>query len=134
MVRIRHKGGEMAGKGNYWNFSTGERIPLACEDRLPGNAATVYYKANPAVMLAILAAGPVFGLIYAAFLPFIGISIVTKLVLTRLSGKPVEGLARLATFNWRPTEAYLAGRRHTKKVPGEEGPPAGNKSAGRDTK
>ncbi|NJD55361.1 MAG: hypothetical protein FIA94_03035 [Nitrospirae bacterium] len=132
MARIKHKGGEIAGKGNYWNFSTGERVPLACEARLPGDAGTVYYKTNPALILAILAAGPVFGLIYAAFLPFIGIAIVTKLVFSKFAGKPGKGLSRVATFNWQSTEAYLAGRRQMKKVTDEENRPAGDNVAGRD--
>lgn len=132
MARIRHRGGEMAGKGTYWNFSTGERIPLGCEARLPGDAVTVYYKANPALILAILAAGPVFGLIYAAFLPFIGIAIVTKLIFSKVAGTPGKGLSSMAAFNWRPTEAYLAGRPHAKKDTEGESPP--DEAFGKDKK
>lgn len=129
MVRVRHRGGEEVGKGNYWNFSTGERVSLDKEGMLPGNADTIYYKANPAL---ILAAGPVLGLIYAAFLPFIGIAMVMRLVFSKLFSERGEGLSRVATFNWRPTEAYLAGRRHAKKRQEKTDRPKEEKVTGND--
>ena len=66
----------------------------------------------------ILAAGPLIGLTSAAFLPFIGIAMVIKLSFAKLFGRFADRLSRMATFNGRPPEAYLAGRRHTKKRPG----------------
>ena len=112
MVRVRHRGGEEVGKGNYWNFSTGERVSQDKDGILPGDTDTIYYKATPAL---ILAAGPVLGLIYAAFLPFIGIAMVMRLAFSKLFSGRGEGLTKVAIFNWRPKEAYLAGRRHAKK-------------------
>ena len=129
MIRVRHRGGEEVGKGNYWNFSTGERVSLDKEGVLPGNAGTIYYKANPAL---ILVAGPILGLIYAAFLPFIGIAMVMRLAFSKLFSERGEGLSSVATFNWRPTEAYLAGRRHTKKGAREDRPPKEEKGTGND--
>lgn len=111
MLRIRHIGGEKAEKGHYWDFSTGERVTMSEAGRLPGDEETVYYKANP---LAILAAGPVLGLLYAAFLPFIGIAIIVRVAVAKLMGSSAEGLSRVATFNWSPSESYLAGRRSKK--------------------
>jgi hypothetical protein len=114
MLRIRHTGGEKAEKGNYWNFETGERVMMSEAGKLPGNEKTVYYKANPIV---ILAAGPVLGLLYAAFLPFIGIAIVAKVAVQKLMGLmegSAEGLSRVSTFNWSPAKAYLASRRSKK--------------------
>jgi len=72
MLQIRHIGGDRVGKGNYWNFSTGDRVTMEAEGTLPGNDETLYYKANPFV---VIAAAPILGLIYAVFLPFIGIAI-----------------------------------------------------------
>jgi len=129
MIRVRHRGGEEVGKGNYWNFSTGERVSLDKEGVLPGNAGTIYYKANPAL---ILVAGPILGLIYAAFLPFIGIAMVMRLAFSKLFSERGEGLSSVATFNWRPTEAYLAGRRHTKKGARENRSPKKEKVTGND--
>jgi len=111
MLRIRHIGGEKAEKGNYWDFSTGERVTMSEAGRLPGDEETVYYKASP---LAILAAGPVLGLLYAAFLPFIGIAIIAKVAVAKLMGSSAEGLSRVAAFNWSPSESNLAGRRSKK--------------------
>jgi len=123
MIQIRHIAGDRAGKGNYWNFSTGERITMSAEGSLPGQEDTVYYKANPFV---ILAAAPVLGLIYAVFLPFIGIAILLRVAVAKMLGGTAEGLSRVATFNWSPSAAYLAGRRHKKaakegKAPKDEG-------------
>ena len=118
MLQVRHIGGDRAGKGSYWNFSTGERITMSAEGTLPGDDATVYYKANP---LIILAAGPVLGLMYAAFLPFIGIAIICRVMFAKLFGSSAEGLSRVATFNWSPSEAYLAGRRHKKAAKEDKG-------------
>lgn len=109
MVRIKHIGGETVTRGNYWNFSNGDRISMDNGGVLPGGRNTTYYKASP---LVILAAGPVLGLLYAAFLPFIGLAIVAKMVFTKLFGGAFEGLSRVATFNWSPSQAYLSGRRH----------------------
>jgi len=122
MVQVRHIGGDRAGKGSYWNFSNGERITMNEEGRLPGDEDTVYYKANPVV---VLAAAPILGLIYAAFLPFIGIAILLRVAVAKMLGGTAEGLSRVATFNWSPSAAYLAGRRHKKdsregKEPKEE--------------
>ena len=109
MIRIKHIGGETVTKGNYWNFSNGDRISMDSGGVLPGGRATTYNKASP---LFILALGPVLGLIYAAFLPFIGLAIVAKMVFTKLFGRTLEGLSRVAAFNWSPAQAYLAGRQH----------------------
>jgi hypothetical protein len=111
MVRIKHIGGETVTKGNYWNFSNGDRISMDNGGVLPGGRTTTYYKASP---LVILSAGPVLGLIYAAFLPFIGLAIIAKMVFTKLFGRTSEGLSRVGTFNWSPSKAYLAGRRQKK--------------------
>jgi hypothetical protein len=113
MLRISHKGGEKVSKGNYWNYSNGERVSIDSEGTLPGDGSVTYYKANPVI---ILAAGPFLGLLYAAFLPFIGLAIVLKLVITRLFARSADETSRVATFNWRPSETYLAGKRNKKNA------------------
>jgi len=113
MKQIRYIAGDRAGKGSYWNFSTGERITMNAEGNLPGSEDTVYYKANPVV---VLAAAPVLGLIFAAFLPFIGIAIMLRVAVAKMLGGTAEGLARVATFNWSPSAAYLAGRKHKRET------------------
>lgn len=111
MLQIRHLAGDQVGKGNYWNFSNGQRITMVSAGVLPGEDSVVYYKASP---LVILVAGPILGLLYAAFLPFIGLAIIAKLGVSKLLGRSAEEISRIATFNWNPSEAYLAGRRQKK--------------------
>ncbi|MGD0282850.1 MAG: hypothetical protein ABSB95_10855 [Dissulfurispiraceae bacterium] len=60
---------------------------------------------------AMLLLGPVVGLIYVIFLPFV--SIATLIVM--VGGKALEKLWSLARnivyFGWRPSEAYLSGKK-----------------------
>jgi hypothetical protein len=112
MLRISHKGGEKVSKGNYWNYSNGERVSIDTSGTLPGDGSVTYYKANPVI---ILAAGPILGLLYAAFLPFIGIAIVMKLVAAKMFAGSLNEISRVSTFNWNPIASYLAGRRQKNK-------------------
>ncbi len=108
-----NKGGHKVAAGTYWNMMNGERIDMDHEGVLPGDRNTMYVKAPSAVMLAV---GPVLGLIFAVFLPFIGIAMAVSLA----GKKVVEGLASAAagsvSFGWRPIEAYLAGRKRKKEA------------------
>jgi hypothetical protein len=124
MFKVMYKAGERASGGNYWNFSNGERISLGNEGILPGGSGTTYVKAHPAL---VLAAGPVLGLVYAAFLPFIGIAMLLKVAGTKLFGGALERISTVATFNWRPMESYLAGRRAKKAKGKEEKAPGSDK-------
>jgi len=82
---LRHNGGEMVGKGTYWNLTNGERIDIAEEGTLP--VGRTYYRMPAA---AVLVAAPVLGLLYAAFLPFIGIAMLVKLVAQKIGGGEME--------------------------------------------
>jgi hypothetical protein len=115
---LRHKGGHKVGKGTYWNFSTGERVDVADEGVLPGNSKTVYHKL-PATGTLIM--GPAIGLLYGAFLPFIGIAMVVKLVAQKVASMALAPVRGGATFSWRPSESYLAGsKKKGKACSGEE--------------
>ncbi len=105
---LRHNGGDRVGKGTYWNLTNGERIDISAEGTLPGDVRKTYYRMPAA---AIIVAGPVLGLMYAAFLPFIGIAMVVKLVAQKAGGGVMEMVHGSASFGWRPSESYLAGRR-----------------------
>jgi hypothetical protein len=124
----RHRGGERVKGGSYWNFSTGERVTVETDGILPGNNSVTYFKAHPA---AILLAGPILGLIYATFLPFIGIAVLLKVVMTKLFGGVMQGVSRLAIFNWRPSEVYLAGKKHKKEEKDKDA--ASNTNASKDS-
>jgi hypothetical protein len=108
MLKLKKIGGERAASGNYWNFATGERVTLEAEGILPGDAATTYYRVHPAALIAI---APALGLAYAVFLPFIGIAMLAGIVSKKILGGAVETLWKGSSFGWRPSEAYLAGKK-----------------------
>ena len=105
------KGGHKVQAGTYWNMANGERVDLDQEGVLPGNAREMYIKA-PAAMA--IAAGPVIGLIFAVFLPFIGIVMTLGMVGRKLGEAVADAAAGSMSFGWRPIEAYLAGRKARK--------------------
>jgi len=108
MVGLKKIGGETVGAGNYWNFKTGERVRIEGTGVLPGDASQTYYKASPAV---ILVAGPILGLAYAVFLPFIGIAMLLTVVSKKVFGGALHTAQKGAAFSWKPSEAYLAGKK-----------------------
>jgi hypothetical protein len=115
---LKHRGEEKTGKGTYWNFTTGERIQLKGEGVLPGSKEATYYKFST---LTILLLGPIFGLAYAALMPFVGLAMGTKVVarkVFRLFSDVSRAVADASSFGWRPDEAYLEGKR--KKVKKEK--------------
>ena len=58
-----------------------------------------------------MVAGPVLGLMYALFLPFIGIAMLVKLVGHKVGGEMRELAHGSASFGWSPNESYLTGRK-----------------------
>ena len=109
---LRHNGGDRVGKGTYWNLTNGERVDIKDEGTLPGDANKTFYKMPAA---AIVVAAPALGLLYAAFLPFIGIAMLVKLVGQKAGGGVMEMVHGSASFGFRPSESYLAGKKKGKK-------------------
>ena len=109
---LRHNGGERVGKGTYWNLSNGERVDIAGGRDTPGHGGKTYYRMPAA---AVIVAAPVLGLLYAAFLPFIGIAMLVKLVAQKIGGGVMETVQGSASFGWRPSESYLSGRKNRAK-------------------
>ena len=103
---LRHNGGERVGKGTYWDLTNGERVDINSEGTLPGDVKKAYYSMPAA---AVIVAGPVLGLMYAVFLPFIGIAMLVKLVGQKAGGGVMEMVHGSASFGWRPSESYLSG-------------------------
>jgi hypothetical protein len=110
-TNLGHKSGTMVEKGTYWDLANGQRIDVEQEGILGGEASATYYRIPTGVMLI---AGPVIGLFYVISLPFIAIATVATLA----AGKVVNGLLSLVgtslSFEWRPREAYLAGKKKKK--------------------
>jgi len=105
----KYKGGEEVGRGTYWNFANGHRVNVADPAGvLPGDFGTTYRKFSP---VGILVLGPTLGLVYATFLPFIGIAMLLKLIAEKLISGVLEMAGSSVSFRWRPREAYLSGKK-----------------------
>ena len=109
---MRHKGGQKVGKGIYWNIVEGDRIDIDDEGNLPGNEESTYVKLSSVLMLIL---GPVLGLAYVIILPFMAIGTVVVLLVRKVSGALLNLGSKIVYFEWRPTEAYLAGKKKRKR-------------------
>ena len=81
---------------------------ISHEEVLPGDNKTVYAKV-PSV--AVILAGPILGLLFAVFLPFIAIAMAVTLIGKKVVSGMVSMTTKSASFGWRPIEAYLAGKK-----------------------
>ena len=106
-----NNGGHTVKAGTYWNMTNGSRVQMDQEGVLPGSGTTRYIKAPVAMMLM---AAPVIGLVFAVFLPFIGIVMTLSLIGKKLVDGVSSAAAGSMSFGWRPIEAYLAGRKMKK--------------------
>ncbi|MDX1763924.1 MAG: hypothetical protein R3231_06355 [bacterium] len=116
-MKITYRAGETVSKGNYWNVANGARIQCSGESVLLGDRETTYVKAHPIV---VLMAAPLLGLMYAGFLPFIGIAMVLKVVGMKLADAVGAHLTPVAGFRWNPSEAYLSGKKRGGKKKAEK--------------
>ena len=93
MTKLMRRAGEKGTAGHYWAFDTGEHVKLNAGAVLPGAPGRVYYKVHPALLVLL---GPMAGLVFAIFLPFIGIAMLLTLGLRRLGARLPEWDTRLA--------------------------------------
>jgi len=125
---LRYTGGNRVGKGTYWNFGTGERLDIETEGILAGASNTVYYRLPAA---GILFMGPILGLLYAAFLPFIGIAMAIRVVAQKAGGGVLGTVRSGASFGWRPSESYLSGKGKARKGEGSKDKEENNDEPGK---
>jgi hypothetical protein len=109
---LTYRGGHKVQKGTYWNLARGERFDVAGEGVLPGDHGALFVKMSTA---GVLLAGPVLGLLYAVFLPFIGIAMTLILVGRKLVSGVVQVAVKSTSFGWRPIESYLDGKQRRQK-------------------
>ena len=107
-----YKGGSKVEKGTYWELSSGQRIDVTNEAILSGGNSSTYLRINAGVMLL---AGPVIGLLYVVLLPFIGIATVTAVAVRKVFGGAFNLIGKSLSFGWRPSTAYLAGKKKKDK-------------------
>ncbi len=117
----KYLGGTDVKAGFYWNLRQWEMVTLSgAGGTLPGSGADRFLKVP---IVAFLFVAPVMGGLYAFFLPFIGFA-----MLFAFLGRKVGAGARLAAVRvgglvspqWRPGEAYLAGKRGKKSEHGND--------------
>jgi len=111
---LSYKTGHKVGKGTYWDLSNGQRIDIEQEAILGGQTSSTYYRIPAGVMLL---AGPVIGLFYVICLPFIGIATIASLATGKVVNSVLSLTGRSLSFGWRPKEAYLSGKKKSKKEP-----------------
>ena len=113
-TNLTYQAGSKVGKGTYWDLANGQRIDVEQEAILTGAESATYFRIPVAVMLI---AGPIIGLLYVICVPVIGIVTVAS----HAVGNIIESLLALVgtslSFEWRPGEAYLEGKKKGKKKP-----------------
>jgi len=109
---LSYKAGDTVGKGTYWDLSTGRRIDVEQEAILTGEASSTYFRIPTGIMLL---AGPIIGLFYVISLPFIGIGTLATLAAGKVANGFLGLIGSSMSFEWRPKEAYLSGKKKDKK-------------------
>jgi hypothetical protein len=59
--------------------------------------------------------GPVVGLVYVICMPFMAIATIVTLLTGKVMGGMLGLLRNLVSFGWRPSEAYLSGKKRKKR-------------------
>lgn len=112
----RYYGGEVVKRGIYLNLNRKDLITIENDGEfLAGESNDSYVNVPP---LAMIVVGPLMGLIYVVFLPFIGFAMVLGLVSGKvwLGVRQIgESLLGVVTANWRPGVAYLGGGKQSRK-------------------
>jgi hypothetical protein len=65
--------------------------------------------------IAAVLLGPLLGLLYFICLPFIAIGTIVSLLGRKMMVGMMNQTRNLVSFGWRPTEAYLAGKKKKKR-------------------
>ena len=104
----RHCGGEKVGMGYYWSLSTGQVVDVKRESVLPGDNASRYYRMPFAVLFFLVIA---FGGLYIVLLPVLIAGTALYFGGLRIFGGLVSQVRRSVFFGWRPSEAYLSGKK-----------------------
>ena len=73
---------------------------------------TAYYEKHPILMILL---APIGGIVFAVFLPFIGIAGVVYMIGRKLVLGLVHETSKVAIFTYRPAESYLTGKKARKE-------------------
>jgi hypothetical protein len=114
---LGYKTGTHVRKGTYWNIANGQRIDVEQSAILIGEESSTYFRIPAGIMLL---AGPVIGLFYVISLPFIAIATLATLAAGKAANVLLGLIGSSLSFEWRPKEAYLSGKKKGKKEKGKE--------------
>jgi len=113
-------GGSAVKGGYYLSKSNWEIFPIARDgQKLPGSASEHYVEVPTAAALALM---PVLGGLMVVFLPFIGLYMTGKAVLSpvgKMFNRSAKDLAATVTPGWAPGAAHFTGKAGEEKVEGE---------------
>lgn len=107
----RYTGGNEVKAGIYWNPRDWEMTVLQGKGgTLPGGPEARWMRVP---LFAMLLLGPIMGAAFVIFLPFIGVAMLVyygSRKAAEATGRFVRGAATAMSADWRPGEAYLAGK------------------------
>ena len=106
-MKVYYRVGEEVGQGTYWGVDTGSRKEVV-------DTATLFENSIKAHIGIVLATAPLIGLVFAVFLPAIGIAMAVKFVGEKVWGGLRDLSVQSLSMGWRPLEAYLSGRKKKK--------------------
>ena len=113
-------GGSAVPGGYYLSKSNWEMFPIAHDgERLPGKPSEHYVKVPTAAALMLM---PVLGGLMVVFLPFIGLYLTAKAVVSPVANvfhRSAKDLAATVTPGWAPGAAHFTGKAGEEKVEGE---------------
>ena len=107
----RFHGGHQVDPGTYWNAWDLSMVDVGDEATLPGGRDSVYYRIPIALLIPL---GAILGGLYVFFLPLVSIVTAVCVLGRRMFGCVLFQGRRSVSFGWRPTEAYLAGKKGRK--------------------
>ncbi len=112
----RYTGNQVVKKGIYLSLTRRDLATIESDsDILPGASDERYVKIPPVAMIVL---GPIMGLLYVIFLPFISFAMVLGLMAHKafLGFRFVgRSLVREGALHWMPGVAYLIWRRRSEK-------------------
>jgi len=104
----RFNGGHKVFSGTYWNVWDQRWVGVNNEAILPGDPQSVYYRIPFALAFPL---GLIQGGIYVFFLPVVSIATAVCMLGKWILGNILFQARKSVFFGWRPTEAYLAGKK-----------------------
>src|SRR3972149_6265604 len=127
----RHRGAETVEPALYFNVRQLSFRSVRERGRLRGTEKDVWYRVPT---LALLVVGPILGLAFVVFLPFIGFAMVGWLLMEKaghLAAEATRAAVRVLRPGWEPSLAFLSRSKPAKTTAGTHARAgAGRKKAG----